>query len=160
MEFSRQEYWSMLPFPSPGNLPYPRIEPGSPALQADALPSEPPRKRWLAHPTSYEIFSPLPLHHLSQGAFARCFQRHGRAFLPLSDGNQGLQSLILQLSSPYAATILSYTHHPGDIRGLSILHSKMCNSLMGRSRPLFTNIICLLSIKTLCFGQNNSSKIP
>ena len=41
MEFSRQEYWSALPFPSPGDLPDPGIEPGSPALQADALPSEP-----------------------------------------------------------------------------------------------------------------------
>ena len=38
----RQEYWSELPFPSPGDLPNARIEPGSPALQADALPSEPP----------------------------------------------------------------------------------------------------------------------
>ena len=39
-EFSRQEYWSGLPFPSPGDLPKPGIEPGSPALQTDALPSE------------------------------------------------------------------------------------------------------------------------
>ena len=42
--FSRQEYWSGLPFPSPGNLPDPGIEPRSPALQADALTSEPPGK--------------------------------------------------------------------------------------------------------------------
>ena len=35
MEFSRQEYWSGLPFPSPGDLPDPGIEPGSPALQTD-----------------------------------------------------------------------------------------------------------------------------
>ena len=42
--FSRQEYWSGLPFPSPGDLPDPGIEPGSPALQADALTSEPPVK--------------------------------------------------------------------------------------------------------------------
>ena len=42
MEFSRQEYWSGLPFPSPGHLPNPGIELGSPALQADALLSEPP----------------------------------------------------------------------------------------------------------------------
>ena len=42
MEFSRQEYWSGLPFPSPGDLPNPGTEPGFPALQADALPSEPP----------------------------------------------------------------------------------------------------------------------
>ena len=44
IEFSRQEYWSGLPFPSPGDLPDPAIKPGSPALQADALPSEPPGK--------------------------------------------------------------------------------------------------------------------
>ena len=44
MEFSRQESWSGLRFPSPGDLPDPGIKPGSPALQADALPSEPPGK--------------------------------------------------------------------------------------------------------------------
>ena len=44
MEFSRQEHWSGLPFPSPGDLPDPGIEPGSPTLRAEALPSEPPGK--------------------------------------------------------------------------------------------------------------------
>ena len=44
MGFSRQEYWSGLPFPSPEDLPNTGIEPGSPTLQADALPSEPPGK--------------------------------------------------------------------------------------------------------------------
>jgi len=44
MEFSRQEYWSGLPFPSPGDLPDPGIDPRSPELQADTLPSEPPGK--------------------------------------------------------------------------------------------------------------------
>ena len=44
MGFSRQEYWSGLPFPSPGDLPNPGIELGSPTLQADALTSEPPGK--------------------------------------------------------------------------------------------------------------------
>ena len=42
MGFSRQEYWSGVPFPSPGDLPDPGIESGSPALEADALTSEPP----------------------------------------------------------------------------------------------------------------------
>ena len=44
MGFSRQECWSGLPFPSSGDLPNPGIKPGSPALQADTLPSEPPGK--------------------------------------------------------------------------------------------------------------------
>ena len=44
MESSRQEYWSGLPFPSPGDLPDTGVEPMSPTLQVDALPSELPRK--------------------------------------------------------------------------------------------------------------------
>ena len=44
MGFSRQEYWSGLPCLPPGNLPNPEIEPRSPALQVDSLPSEPPGK--------------------------------------------------------------------------------------------------------------------
>ena len=51
MEFSRQEYWNGLPFPSLGDLPNPGIEPGSPALQADSLPSEPPGKHTAAYPS-------------------------------------------------------------------------------------------------------------
>ena len=66
MEFSRQEYWNGLPFPSPGHLPNPEIEPGSPALQAGSLPSEPskkPRPRvlllivYLAFKGAHSIFS-------------------------------------------------------------------------------------------------------
>ena len=44
MGFSRQKYWSELPFPSPGDLPNPGVEPRSPALQADSLPAEPQGK--------------------------------------------------------------------------------------------------------------------
>ena len=57
MGFSRQEYWSGLPFPSPGHLPDPGIEPGSPTLQANALTSEPPGK-------------PIPLDHPSAPALS------------------------------------------------------------------------------------------
>ena len=69
MGFSRQEYQSGLPFPSPGDLPGPGIEPRSPTLRADALPSEPPGKPRNALPTI--IFFPLCisyflcLHHFS-----------------------------------------------------------------------------------------------
>ena len=44
MEFSRSEYWSGQPFPSPGNLPNPGIEPMSPAFQVDSVPAKPPGK--------------------------------------------------------------------------------------------------------------------
>ena len=56
MGFSRQEYWSGLPFHSPGDLPDPGIQPGSPALQADALTSEPPGKP-LGYPHSLSQLS-------------------------------------------------------------------------------------------------------
>ena len=60
--FSRQEYWSGLPFPSPGDLPEPGIEPRSPALQADALTSEPsghigPPRSLLLIPTWIDLCS-------------------------------------------------------------------------------------------------------
>ena len=47
MGFSRQEYWNGLPFPPPGDLPDPGIELWSPTLQADSLPSEPPRNPYI-----------------------------------------------------------------------------------------------------------------
>ena len=62
MEFSRQEYWSGLPFPSPGNLPNPGTEPRSSALRADFfLPSEPSGKSWQqfirrTHRTYWKVF--------------------------------------------------------------------------------------------------------
>ena len=66
MGFSRQEYWSGLPFRSPGDLPDPGIEPGSPALQADALTSEPPRKplgfpRSLSKLSNWEVVFRFPV---------------------------------------------------------------------------------------------------
>ena len=55
MEFSRQEYWSELPFPYPGDLPNPGTEPRSPTLQADSLPLEPPGK-----PKDTGVSKPIP----------------------------------------------------------------------------------------------------
>ena len=56
MGFFRQEYWSELPFPSPGNLPDPGIKPRSPALQADALLSERPGKPTQHMPSIYYVW--------------------------------------------------------------------------------------------------------
>ena len=59
----RQEYWSRLPFPSPGNLPYPRIELGSLALQVDSLPSEPPSRfdPWVGKIPWRKAWQPAPI---------------------------------------------------------------------------------------------------
>ena len=64
MGFSRQEYWSRLPFPPPVGLPNPGIEPRPPALQADSLPSEPP---WKPKNTRMDILSHLPDQESNQG---------------------------------------------------------------------------------------------
>ena len=74
MGFPRKEYWSGLPFPSPGNLPDPGIEPGSHALQADSLPSEPPGELQDTGVGSLSllqgiILTELSLYILSKGSF-------------------------------------------------------------------------------------------
>ena len=61
-EILQQEYWSGLPFSSPGDLPHPGIKPGSPALQADSLPSEPPGKPKQTIPLS--LLCTLTLKHM------------------------------------------------------------------------------------------------
>ena len=63
MGFSRQEYWSGLPFPSPADLPKPGIKPRSPALQTDALSSEPPGKPFLYF--SYVKSSKVCMQHIT-----------------------------------------------------------------------------------------------
>ena len=57
MGFSRQEYWNELPFPSPGDLPNPGMEPRSPTLQADALTSGPPSctQLYIFPPTRWDL---------------------------------------------------------------------------------------------------------
>ena len=76
MGFSKQEYWSELPFPSPGDPPNPVIEPGSPASQVDSLPAELLGKPLFCHnisqfvPFCYYNLNPGS-HHLSSGMMVR-----------------------------------------------------------------------------------------
>ena len=69
MELPRKEYWIQMPFPSPGDLPDPGIKPRSPALWADALPSEPPGKPRNALPTLVIVQF---FHCSSPGGFELC----------------------------------------------------------------------------------------
>ena len=72
MGFSKQEYWSGFPFLSPGDLPDPGIKPRSPALQADALPSEPPGKPKNVQ-TIVQLHSFHILARLCSKSFKLCF---------------------------------------------------------------------------------------
>ena len=65
--FSRQEYWSGLPFPPPGDLPNPGIEPRSPPLQADTLPSEPDKQRLTEFSTIKPALKQKPREFLKAG---------------------------------------------------------------------------------------------
>ena len=74
MGFSRQEYWSGLPFPSSSDLPDPGIKPGSPELQTDSLPSEPPEKplKDMSDQISRSVVSDSLQPHESQHARPPC----------------------------------------------------------------------------------------
>ena len=108
MGFPRQEYWSGLPFPSPGDLPHPGIEPGSPALQADALPSEPPGKlrvkslsrvRLFATPWTVARQAPLSM------GFPRKEYRSGLSFPSPGDlPDPGIKSTSLALAGTFFTT--------------------------------------------------------
>ena len=100
MEFFRQEYWSELPFPSPGDLPDPGIEPRSPALQADVLPSEPPGKL-----TRTEYHCKVSRWHSGKEPISQC-KRHKRlGFHPwvgkISWRRKWLPSPVLLLGKSY-----------------------------------------------------------
>ena len=114
MGFSRQEYWSGLPFPSPGGLPDPGIEPGSPTLQADALPSAPPgkpmqsyacqrKKSGLWSGTPWSLYSRRP--HISVV--------HFHAFLKVwksSDQNASGLIFVFDLSNVFCSEMQSEIH--------------------------------------------------
>jgi len=76
MGFSRQDYWSVLPFPSPGDLPVPEVEPRSPELQADSLPSEPPGNHHLWSPLLFDNCTWSDLHGRRKPEHSGRFEMH------------------------------------------------------------------------------------
>ena len=74
MEFSRPEYWSVQPFPYPGDLPNPGIEPRSPALQVDSLPAEPQGKPKNTGAGSLSLLQQIFLIQESNWGFLNCRQ--------------------------------------------------------------------------------------
>ena len=109
----RQEYWSGLPFPSPGNLPHPKTEPGSPALQADSSPTECQG-------------SPPPLFFFPVGTYVLpIWKQTGVEFLALFrfvGWNWIFFFFFFWISVPQSITSL----YQGQVKGLGF-----CSSLMG-----------------------------
>ena len=109
MGFSRQEYWSGVPFPSIGTLPDPGIEPRSPALQAEALTSEPPGKPIGQHSPNQSTSSLFYI----WGHFSSRFQKK-KQFLIVSLGDHRVASTCQEPSPsrtplPFGQTYLSLT---------------------------------------------------
>ena len=110
MEFSRQEYWSGLPFSSPGDLPDPGIEPRSSTLQADALPSKPPGKSyiWNQRNCLYLILSTL----IIQSKYPRKKPWRNMCFIYFASHivllKKGLHSLELECNIYHYLKILQY----------------------------------------------------
>ena len=103
--FSRQEYWSGLPRPPPGDLPNPRIKPGSPTLPVDSLPSEPPGKplnKWPPTPIPVSICT-------SQRALHSSVSPPG----PTRDSSQCLPYQSGELSHPWVTYRQSHDSDPG-----------------------------------------------
>ena len=91
MGFSRQEYWSGLPFPSPGDLTDPGIEPRSPEFQADALTSEPPGK------PQYNTYSNAQILYEMSSSINRdiCLSSSNIETMPLQAGSQRVNAYLL-----------------------------------------------------------------
>ena len=91
MGFSRQEYWSGLPFPSPRDLPNPGIEPRSPEFQADDLTSEPPGK------PQYNTYSNAQILYEMSSSINRdiCLSSSNIETMPLQAGSQRVNAYLL-----------------------------------------------------------------
>ena len=100
MEFSRQEYWSGLPFPSPGDLPDPGIKPRSSIFQADSLPFEPPGK--LPHNSIYSI------QLVAQSCLTLCDPMTAICYASLSITNSRslVELMFVELVMPFSHLIL------------------------------------------------------
>ena len=116
--FSRQEYWSGLPFPSPWDLPNPGIELGSPALQTDTLPSEPLGKPSESHSVMSDSLRPQglysPWNSPGQNTGVDNFSLLQGIF-PTQGSNPGLQhcmQILCQLSHKGSPRILEWVAYP------------------------------------------------
>ena len=109
MEFSRQEYWSRLPFPSPEDLPDPGIEPRSPELRADALTSEPPSVDYLAIDVANISWVIICIHFSSVAQSCPTLRSHGlqHARPPRPSPAPGACSILCPSSWWYHPTISS-----------------------------------------------------
>ena len=125
MGFSRQEYWSGLLFPSPGNLPDPGIEPRSPALRADTLTSEPPGKPNSRHSPKSPLNMLLDRALLTRGSKTQLHPLIGRITGPAPQ-------------KTYISFLISLIHQGADIRckKTTISQNFMCTGTPGKSSNL------------------------
>ena len=121
MEFSRQEYWSGLPFPSPRDLSDPGIEPGSPTLWADALTSEPPGNQEMTMKGFLFIIIFLNFTILYWFCHTLTWIRHGCTCVPHPESPSHLPPHPIPLSHP-SAPAPSTLYHASNLDWRSVSH--------------------------------------
>ena len=142
MGFSRQGYWSGLPFPSPGALPDPGNEPGSPALQANALPSEPQGKPKNTGVGSRSLLQWIFPTQKSNWGLLHCrqilYQLSHQGICPPypHTKNSGLLSPSWPGASPITACVALDCDHLCDHLPLSVFHSTV-STTESRQRCLY-----------------------
>ena len=150
--FSRQEYWSGLPFPPPGDLPNPGVEPRSPTLQADALLSEPPGK---PHTIVYRL----------QSHTFVCFMYFGRWVLHTKTSINfshphfhGLYSLIrVILRDPGTRNPKSTVMYP---HGDNVTHALLHSHMPPHAQKCLCNLSESLKHKPIAIGTTTLPGLP
>ena len=127
--FSRQKYWSGLPFPPPGDLPNPGVEPRPPTLQADALLSEPPGK---PHTIVYRL----------QSHTFVCFMYFGRWVLHTKTS--------INFSHPHFHGLYSLISHTPETQAHAILNQQSCILLEIMLHMPFCIVTCHHMHKNAC----------
>ena len=131
MEFSRPEYWSGWPLPSPGNLPNAGIEPRSPTLQADSLPAEPPGKpkNTGVGSLSFSSGSPQPRYRTGVSCIA------GGFFTSRATREAPTLPLLISISFQFAKSFTVYTHYDSQSQelGETTRHRVSCFNSRRRS---------------------------
>ena len=145
--FSRQEYWRGLPFPSPGDLPNPGIEPWSPTLQADSLLSEPPGKQIELNPARNQncVINVQDEGNCSVPAVSYCWQPFNCTISHLLSLLQSVAHLACSLhASPCMPAAVLYFSRSCTVR-LNIIFFTFCACF-------FLCIVCMKNISLLQYS--------
>ena len=152
--FSRKEYWSELPFPSPGDLPNPGTEPRSPALQVDSLPAEPSGKPTNASP--FSIIHIDTLYQLEEVSFS-CSSTKSLMFLCMNWGFFVVSTHTTRLTTGDVYTFTAPCSHHHYLSPEHFHHPKKKSMPTPIPPPVITNLFSMeLHILNILYKWNHT----